>query len=134
MNRKLRHAVSGLVLGIGACVVPIRAFAGGSNTTMSEALFNTVLGIGTVFIMLIVMSLIIYCFRIIPMIQNKFSRKSTDAQQALEAKAPAAVPSAAPAVPAEDDLELIAVIAAAIAASEQIPLDSFRVRTIKRRA
>ena len=32
-----------------------------------------------------------------------------------------------------DDLELVAVIAAAIAASENVPVDSFRVRTIKRR-
>lgn len=134
MNRKLRHAVSGLVLGIGACVAPIPAFAGSSNTTMSEALFNTVLGIGTVFIMLIVMSLIIYCFRIIPMIQNKLSKKSAEVPQTMETKTPASVPNSAPAAPAEDDLELIAVIAAAIAASEQIPLDSFRVRTIKRRA
>lgn len=95
-----------------------------------EAGFNTILGMGTVFIMLIVMALIIYCFRIIPVIQKKFAKK----EEVLE-EAPVKAPVAEPvfAVDETDDLELVAVIAAAIAASEQIPVDSFRVRTIKRR-
>lgn len=94
-----------------------------------EACYNTILGIGTVFVMLIIMSLLIYCFRIIPTLQEKFSKKDT-------AAAPAPKKVAAPAPVREnlvDDLELVAVIAAAIAASEQVPVDSFQVRTIKRR-
>ncbi len=50
-----------------------------------------------------------------------------------EAEAPKAAPVAAAPVQETDDLELVAVIAAAIAASENVPVDSFRVRTIKRR-
>lgn len=95
-----------------------------------EAGFNTILGMGTVFIMLIVMALIIYCFRIIPVIQKKFAKKE-EVPETVVTNIPAAEPVFA--VDETDDLELVAVIAAAIAASEQVPVDSFRVRTIKRR-
>ncbi len=97
---------------------------------LTEAGFNTILGIGTVFIMLIIMALIIYCFRIIPIIQNKFAKK-TEEPQTLDADNYMAEPVFV--ADETDDLELAAVIAAAIAASEQAPVDSFRVRTIKRR-
>ena len=96
---------------------------------MQTALFNTILGMGTVFIMLIVMALIIYAFRLIPIIQKKFSKKSAETAE----KAPAETSETVPVKTETDDLELVAVIAAAIAASEQVPVDSFRVRTIKRR-
>ena len=43
---------------------------------LMQAGFNTILGIGTVFIMLIIMALLIYCFRIIPYIQNKIKAKA----------------------------------------------------------
>jgi hypothetical protein len=48
---------------------------------------------------------------------------------------PAPAEAALEAAPAEetDDLELIAVISAAIAASEQAPADGFVVRSIRRR-
>ena len=49
------------------------------------------------------------------------------------AEAPKTAPVVAAPVQETDDLELVAVIAAAIAASENVPVDSFRVRTIKRR-
>jgi len=106
--------------------------------TLMTAGFNTILGIGTVFVMLIVMSLIIYCFRVIPVIQEKLSGKNAAAPAADAAKAkvkPAIVADTVQdsLVDVSDDLALIAVISAAIAASEQIPIDSFRVRTIKRR-
>ena len=51
----------------------------------------------------------------------------------MAATVPKAAPVAAAPVQETDDLELVAVIAAAIAASENVPVDSFRVRTIKRR-
>lgn len=105
--------------------------------TLMTAGFNTILGIGTVFVMLIVMSLIIYCFRVIPVIQDKLSGKNAaPAADAAKAKVkPAIVADTVQdsLVDVSDDLALIAVISAAIAASEQIPIDSFRVRTIKRR-
>ena len=61
-------------------------------------------------------------------LNKKFAKKAEP-----EAEAPKAAPVAAAPVQETDDLELVAVIAAAIAASENVPVDSFRVRTIKRR-
>ena len=94
--------------------------------TMQKAGLNTVMGILIVFTMLVVMSLVISCFKLIPNIQAKFAGKKE------EPKAEAAV-VAAPVATATDDLELIAVIAAAIAASTGASTDSFVVRSIKKR-
>ena len=79
------------------------------------------------------MGMLIGCFKFIPQIQEKFSKKN---------KQPAAAPAAAPVVaaPVEEeeetsDEELIAVIAAAIAASEgSTSTDGFVVRSIRRRS
>ena len=100
---------------------------------MLNAALNTLMGMGTVFIILILISLLIGCFKFIPQIQEKFSKKN---------KQPAAAPAAAPVVaaPVEEeeetsDEELIAVIAAAIAASEgSTSTDGFVVRSIRRRS
>ncbi|MDE6971602.1 MAG: OadG family protein [Lachnospiraceae bacterium] len=101
---------------------------------MGKAALNTLLGMGTVFVVLILISAIISCFNLIPGIQEKLSRKSKKAE--VKESAPA---SSAPqaAVPVEedltDDLELVAVIAAAIAASEgAASTDGFVVRSIRR--
>jgi sodium pump decarboxylase gamma subunit len=92
--------------------------------TMAKAAMNTAMGMGTVFVMLIIISLIISCFTFI----NKAQKKSEGAK-------PAAAPAApAPVVAAQtDDLELVAVIAAAIAAATGSSTDDFVVRSIKRR-
>ena len=98
--------------------------------TMTKAAMNTAMGMGTVFVMLIVISLIISCFTFI----NK-AQKKAESKKAASAPAPAA-PAAAPAVeeaPQTDDLELVAVIAAAIAAATGTSTDDFVVRSIKRR-
>lgn len=92
---------------------------------MGKAGMNTLMGIGIVFFMLIVMSLIISCFKFISQAQNKTNKKETVSE--------APVVATAPAVSAQDDLELVAVIAAAIAASTGASTDSFVVRSIKRR-
>ena len=51
--------------------------------TMGEILYkavmNTIIGMGTVFLVLIFISLVIYCFKFIPAIQKKFSRKEITA-------------------------------------------------------
>lgn len=101
---------------------------------MENAALNTLLGMGTVFVVLILISLLISCFKYIPVLQEKFSKK-----KAVETpSAPAAAAPAAPVVEAAketDDSELIAVIAAAIAAGEGATgTDGFVVRSIKRRA
>ena len=68
-------------------------------------------------------------FRFIPQIMDKFTKKPS-----VEEK-PEVVEETSETVTAneEDDSELIAVIAAAIAASEQTSTDSFVVRSIRRR-
>lgn len=97
---------------------------------MTKAALNTLLGMGTVFAVLILISLLISCFNLIPKIQEKFRKKP-----AQEESAPAPVQAApAAAVEETDDTELIAVIAAAIAASEGASsADGYVVRSIIRR-
>lgn len=100
---------------------------------MKKAGLNTILGMGTVFVVLILISLIISCFNYIPKIQAAFTKK-----QPQEEKAAVTVENTiAQIVEKEeqtDDLELIAVIAAAIAASEgAVSTDGFVVRSIRKR-
>lgn len=98
---------------------------------MTKAALNTLLGMGTVFAVLILISLLITCFNFIPKIQDKFRKKPVQAETA-----PAAVKAEPAAAAAEetDDTELIAVIAAAIAASEgAVSADGYVVRSIIRR-
>ena len=131
---KMRKNIKGIAagsLGLLALQLPgmtVFAQAADRKARLANALQNTVLGMGTVFVMLIAIALIIYCFKIIPVIQKKFVQKAEPA-----AEAPKTAPVVAAPVQETDDLELVAVIAAAIAASENVPVDSFRVRTIKRR-
>lgn len=104
---------------------------------MGKAALNTLIGMGTVFVVLILICLIISCFGIIPKIQAKFNNKENDK---VEKKAPvsASKPAAAPVVAAPkvnlaDDTELVAVIAAAIAAYEgAASTDGFVVRSIRK--
>jgi sodium pump decarboxylase gamma subunit len=99
---------------------------------MAKAAMNTLLGMGTVFVVLILISLIISCFTFIPKIQASFTKKSQQPQQPVAAPAPAAV--AAVEEEETDDLELVAVIAAAIAASQgAASTDGFVVRSIRKR-
>lgn len=94
---------------------------------MEKAALNTLMGMGTVFVVLILISLIIYCFRFIDDVQNLGKKKKTE--EAIVTNTPEVVEEA----PLTDDLELIAVISAAIAASEGTSTDSFVVRSIHRR-
>lgn len=97
---------------------------------MSKAGMNTLMGMGTVFTVLIFISQIIRCFKYI----NAWEKK-----QKAAAAAPAATPQAV-FVPAEtepeenlaDDMELAAVITAAIAAAEHTSADGLVVRSIRR--
>ena len=101
---------------------------------MQKAGLNTLLGMGTVFVVLIIISLIISLFRYIPAVQDKF-RKKPEASGAPEAPvaAAAAVPVRKSSRQKMDDSELIAVSAAAIAAAVGTTTDGFGVRSIKRR-
>ena len=97
------------------------------GTTLSRAGMNTLMGICIVFLMLIFLSLVISLLKFIP---GLVGGKKKNAPAPVPAAVPAAEPVPVPA-PA-DDQELIAVIAAAIAAAEGTSPDGFVVRSIRK--
>ena len=99
---------------------------------MKKAALNTLLGMGTVFIVLILISLIISCFGAIPKIQSKFAKKPLQ-ETAQKTVAGSTAKQVVESEELSDDLELVAVISAAIAASEGASsTDGFVVRSIRR--
>ncbi len=98
--------------------------------TMEKAALNTVMGILIVFAILILISLIIYAFRLIPKFEAMFKKKT---EESTSATSPIGSLDKVSGENLADDLELVAVITAAIAASTGAATDSFVVRSIKRR-
>lgn len=97
------------------------------STTMKNAAMNTLMGLGTVFAVLVLLIVIISAFKFIP--------GSSAGKKEKKETAPAPVPVPAPvqqAAEVYDDTELIAVIAAAIAAAEGTTTDGFVVRSIRK--
>lgn len=103
---------------------------------MAKAGLNTVISLSIVFAVLILISLIISCFNIFPYLEKKKKEKMEAAakltREAVETASPA-VEETVVETNVSDDSELIAVIAAAIAASEGTTTDGFVVRSINRR-
>ncbi len=95
---------------------------------LEQAALNTLMGMGTVFVILILISLIISCFKFI----NKWEESRKKAAQPAPAPAPEAVPVVEEEEDLSDDMELVAVITAAIAASENTSTDGLVVRSIRR--
>ena len=112
--------------------------AGEDYTTIPEALVNTVIAMGTVFLVLILISFIISLLKYIPALMDKFTKKEEPVQpipQAQPAPKPVVQTPAAPA----DDTQLIAVITAAVAAAMEqdgvaVPADGLVIRSIKKRS
>lgn len=101
---------------------------------LQKAGLNTILGMGTVFVVLIFLSFVISLLKFLPALEKKFRKAPTAEKAAPEsASAPAPAPAAAEAADETDDSELVAVIAAAVAASEGTSTDGFVVRSIRRR-
>ena len=94
------------------------------SVTLKRAAMNTVMGLATVFCVLFFLMFVIWLFRFIP----NGSKKKTEAP----AQAPAPAPAAPVVEETADDGELVAVIAAAIAAAEGTSTDSFVVRSIRK--
>ncbi len=100
------------------------------SVLLKQAGLNTLMGLVIVFATLIFLAFLISKLHYIPdFIEGRMKKKA--------APAPAAAPAAAPAPVVEeeeyvDDLELVAVITAAIAASENTSSDGFVVRSIKK--
>ena len=100
---------------------------------MQRAGMNTLMGIGIVFLMLVFLSFVIGLFKYIEKFQNVGKKKAAEeAPKAEEAPAPAIAQSEAADEDFADDLELVAVISAAIAAYENTSGDSVVVRSIKK--
>ena len=95
--------------------------------TLQRAGLNTLMGVGIVFCVLLFLCFLISLFKYVSKLSGE------DKKDQKKAPAPAA-PVVTAAAPAEetDDLELVAVIAAAIAAAENTSTDSFVVRSIKK--
>lgn len=96
---------------------------------LEKAGLNTVLGMGTVFVVLIFLAFLISLIQYIPGFVEKFTKKN--AVQSVPA--PEAEQTVEETVEVTDDLELVAVITAAIAAQEGTSTDGFVVRSIRRR-
>ncbi len=100
---------------------------------LSKAGLNTLLGMGTVFSVLIFIAFVISLFRFIPQIEAKFNKKTKQPviKEIIldEVKEETEVDE----IEVNQDNELVAVIMAAIAASEEAPIEGFVVRSIKRK-
>ena len=101
---------------------------------MKKAGLNTVLGMGTVFSVLILISIIIACFGVVPKIQTAMAKKKENVNTTGIDNAVAQIGQMEENLEEADDTELVAVIAAAIAAYEgSANTDGFVVRSIRRR-
>lgn len=100
---------------------------------MEKAALNTLLGMGTVFIVLILIMFIIMAFGIIPKIEKSLAGKKAKNNVNADAAVDNTIAQIVEKEELSDDTELVAVIAAAIAASEgAATTDGFVVRSIKR--
>lgn len=105
---------------------------------MKNAGLNTILGMGTVFVVLILIAFIISCFKYIAVIEKKMKEKKEAPVKSAEAVDNAVAQIIETEAQSDaDDLELVAVISAAIAAYEEAAGnsgDGYVVRSIRRRA
>lgn len=128
---------------------------------LERAAMNTLMGMGTVFLVLIFISFIIASLKNVNTLEANFKAKQ-EAKKAAAVPAPAApaavpAPAPAPAAPAPapapaasavpvpepvvyeeenlaDDMELVAVITAAISAAAAVPAEGLVVRSIRRKS
>lgn len=99
---------------------------------LEKAGLNTVLGMGTVFVVLIFISIVIWLLKFIPVIERKLRGKKAEPVKA-ETGNEELGQAVSEEVDLTDDMELIAVISAAVAAAEGTAADGFVVRSIRRR-
>ena len=98
---------------------------------LKKAGLNTILGMGTVFVVLIFISFIISLFKYISVFENRKKEQKEDTASVGVDNAIAQIVSNEE-ENVEDDLELVAVITAAIAASEGTSADGLVVRSIRK--
>lgn len=107
------------------------------NYTMSEMMatagMNTVIGMATVFCILIIISIFISLMGFIPKYQAQMAKKKILLSEKEQTLDDTLTIESMDTIETTDDTELIAVISAAIAASEGTSSDGFVVRSIIRR-
>lgn len=113
----------------GVTINPVYSF----GEKMATAGMNTLISISIVFTVLIVISLLISCFKIFPYLEAKKKEKEAALRAANKPEAPVVAQVETTEEQLVDDTELVAVIAAAIAAYEGTSTDGFVVRSIRRR-
>ena len=99
---------------------------------MGKAGMNTLIGMGTVFVVLIFISFIISLFKYISVYENRKKEQKEDTASVGVDNAIAQIVSNEEQDEEVDDLELVAVITAAIAASENTSTDGLVVRSIRK--
>lgn len=102
-----------------------------TSVIFRRAGLNTILGMGIVFVVLIMLAFIIYLMKYIPRLLNEDKEKNAG-HKAVTAQTEVDMSNQMN-VNLVDDLELVAVITAAIAAQEGKSADGFVVRSIRRR-
>ena len=123
------------LLSLGLPVLTLSACSDELKATLSDAGMNTLVGMGVVFVILILISLVISAFSLINKAQDKAAKRKAEQ---LHTNAPPAPELPEEEIPEEeelepgDDLELVAVIAAAIAASENTDPSGIVVRSIRK--
>lgn len=98
---------------------------------MTNAALNTLLGMGTVFFVLILISFIISAFGLISKVENAMKNKESK-KEIKEEAVNNTIAQIEEREELADDLELVAVIAAAIASYEGTSTDGFVVRSIRK--
>lgn len=113
----------------GVTINPVYSF----GEKMSTAALNTVICMSIVFAVLIFISILINCFKIFPYLEEQKKAKAAAEKAVVAENAVVTQIEQREEQELADDTELVAVIAAAIAAYEGTSTDGFVVRSIRRR-
>ena len=119
-----------------AFLLPVLSLTGcGSQfgDRMARAGMNTLMGMGTVFVVLIFIAFLISRFKYISRLENWFRNRKTKSEPATAAIAAEEPAAAEEEADETDDLALVAVITAALAASLETSPDKLIVRSIRRK-
>ncbi len=100
--------------------------------TMKKALTNTLIGISTVILVLLFLSILISFFKYISKFQNWLENRKNKKDGIVIDSTENTLDTVEEEEELVDDTELVAVITAAIAASETVSAEGFVVRSIKR--
>ena len=119
-----------------AFLLPVLSLTGcGSQfgDRMARAGMNTLMGMGTVFVVLIFIAFLKSRFKYISRLENWFRNRKTKSEPAAAAIAAEEPAAAEEEADETDDLALVAVITAALAASLETSPDKLIVRSIRRK-